>query len=316
MSDNVFNKAERLVRTALGLLERDTVLARLVWRDAGGDFAGAKGDVINVRLPAYAKAKKRALRSGDSREKSALKERLVTVSLDNDIYLSVPVTDEELSLDVESFAAQVLAPMIGAEVRGVEDEILAEVEGAEYPEARIVTIDPDNPLPGITRARRLLNDARVPFSDRSLVLGSGLEEVLINKLTPADESGSTGALREASLGGRLRGFNPFAVPGLDPEAGYAFHRSAYVLSSRAPAVPRGAPYGATGVFEGFAVRIVQAIDPDEVVDNVHTDVWTGTNHVTDVGEIDDNGFFEPAEDPEASGVEAVFVRAVKLELGS
>lgn len=50
MSD--FIKAEKVVATGLGLLEREVVLPRLVWRDAAiADVRGAKGDTITCRLP-------------------------------------------------------------------------------------------------------------------------------------------------------------------------------------------------------------------------------------------------------------------------
>lgn len=315
---NVFTKAERLVSTSLGLLERDTVAARTVWRDAAGDFAGAKNDTISIRLPAYAKAKKRALRSGDPRTSTELHERVVPVTLDDNLYMRVPVTDEELTLDIAQFESQVIVPMTAGIVRGIEDETIALIEGADYHENHILEIDEEDPLATVTTARRLLNDARVPFDGRVLLVGSAVEELLINELTPADETGSTSALREATIG-RLRGFPVIAVPGLDPEVAVAFHRTAFVVSSRAPKVPAGAPSGAVGSYGGFALRLVQAIDPEEVVDNVHADVFVGTNEVKDVGSFDSNGHWEPAEDPEDDSdpdLEEALVRAVKLTLPS
>src|SRR5690606_34951668 len=42
-------KPEVVVSAALGILSREVVLPALVWRDAGGDFAGAKDDTISIR---------------------------------------------------------------------------------------------------------------------------------------------------------------------------------------------------------------------------------------------------------------------------
>lgn len=313
MPDNVFLRAERLVNTALGLLDRDTVLAQLVWRDAAGDFAGAKNDTITIRLPAYGKANKRGIRGSTTRSKSELAERAVDVTLTDNLYMSVPVSDAELTLDIESFERQVITPMASGVVRGLEDEVLTEVTEADYHETHVIELDEENPLETVTAARRLLNDARVPFDGRSLIVGSAVEEVLINHLTPVSESGDTGALREAAIG-RLRGFGVYAVPGLDPQAAVAFHRTAFVLNQRAPVVPSGAPHGEVGSWEGFAIRLVQAIDSEEVVDNVHADVFVGTNHVTDVGAFNEAGQWEPAEDPDDNAVDEEFVRAVKIEM--
>lgn len=317
MSDNVFTKADRIVRTALGLLVRDTVMARTVWRDAAGDFAGAKNDTITVRLPAYAQASKRTLRAGTSRTKGKLVERAVNVTLTDNIYEVVEVTDEELTLDIEDFNAQVVAPIMGGVVRAIEDEIITEVQGADY--HWDLTLDEDAPHETFFRARRHLNDSRVPMAGRAIAVGSRVEELLLNseQFVRADASGSTDALREARIG-RLAGADVFLVPGLDPEEAYFYHQTAYVLNQRAPLVPASAPAGGVGTFDGFAIRLVQALDSDEVVDNVHADVFTGTNHVTDFGTVADDGTFEPSVDPNASesGEDEYFLRAVKLSFGS
>lgn len=101
MSD--FIKATRVVSTALGLLVRELSLPQTVWRDAAGDFRGAKDDTISIRVHAYAPARKRALRSGAGRTKDTLHERKVDVTLDTDVYKDVGITDEELTLDIANF---------------------------------------------------------------------------------------------------------------------------------------------------------------------------------------------------------------------
>lgn len=308
---NEFIKAERVVATALGLLERDSRLAGLVWRDAAGDFRGAKGDTITVRLPAYAAAKKRGLRSGATRTKGQLIERSVDVTLTENLYLPIEITDPDLTLDIESFNRQVTGPVARAILRGIEDEIVAEAQSADY--EFHLQLDQQKPHETITRARRHLNDAQIPMDGRALVVGSAVEEVILNSenFVRVDHSGSDSALRRAQIG-RVADFDVFYVPGLDPEEAYAFHQTAFVLNQRAPMVPNGAPWGAVDTFESFAIRFVQAIDSDSVVDVFHGDVFVGTNHVKDVGSIT-NGVFEPAEDPEEVGQEEHFVRAVKID---
>lgn len=315
MSDNVFTKAEQIVRTALGLLVRDTVLARTVWRNAAGDFVGAKGDTITIRLPAYAQAHKRAMRSGDARSKSKLVERAVDVKLTDNIYAVVEVTDEELTLDIESFNGQVTAPMMASVVRAIEDEVITEVQSADYDWH--LALDQDNPHETFFRGRRHLNDSRVPQGGRAIAVGSAVEELLLTseQFIREDHSGdATSALREALIG-RLAGAPVFSVPGFDPEESYFYHQTAYVLNQRAPAVPAGAPFGAVSTFDGFATRLVQIVNSDDPVDNVHADVFTGTNHVTDFGLLAADGTFEPSEDPDNpdSGEDEMFLRAVKID---
>lgn len=312
-------KAERVVRTGLGLLERDTVLANLVWRDAAGDFRGSRGDAITVRLPAYHKAKTRNIRNGGNRSESSLTERTVIVTLDTNIYSKVPITDPELTLDIDDFNRVITVPVVSGAVRAIEDQIIAEVEGATYPAQHQLSLDLTNPYKTAVQARRRLNDARVPQDGRAIICGSGVEEVFLNseQFIRADRAGDTNAFRNAEIG-RVAGFPVFSVPGLDPDKAYAFHRTAFVLSTRAPLVPRGAPWGASMSWEGFALRLVQAIDPDEIIDMFHSDAYTGTNVVLDYGEFDENGFFEPAETIDEDHDEPIFVRAVEItaEFGS
>lgn len=309
MSD--FIKAERVVRTALGLLEREVVLPRLVWRDAAGDFRGAKDDTISIRLPAYAVAQKRTLRSGASRNKSTLHERKVDVTLTTDIYMDVPVSDEELTLDIEDFGAQILNPVVSGVARGLEDELVDTITGATY--ANEFAIDLSDLKGSFALAREYLNKAQVPAGGRTLLIGSEVDSALIqlDNLVKFNESGTTDTLREATVG-RVYGFDIVVSNEIAPDEAYAFHRTAYVLNSRAPIVPAGAPWGATQSFAGFAIRTVRVFDPDEVEDRFIADSWIGTSVVTDSGELDADGRFVPAEDPDDSGASDLFVRAVHL----
>ena len=138
---------------------------------------------------------------------------------------------------------------------------------------------------------------------------------MLNQFVKVDQSGSDMALREAQIG-RIAGMPVYTIPGMEPGEAYAFHRSAYVLSTRAPMVPRGAPWGTTLSWGGFAIRVVQAIDPEEVVDNFNADLWLGTNIVRDYGSIDSDGFFTPDATPDMDADTPIFVRAVKLTGGS
>jgi len=306
-------KATRVVRTMLGVLARDVVLPNLVWRDAGGDFRGAEGDTITIRVPAYFNARKRALRGSQTKAASSLVETKVDVTLTDNLFGRIPITSEELTLDIEEFNRQITVPVANGIVRGLEDELIAEMQGASYEHE--VEFDENSPYSSVVEARRMLNDSFVPFDGRALAIGTGLEEAILNsdQFRRADQSGSTDALRDAQIG-RIAGMPVFTVPGLDPNEGYAFHRTAYVLNQRAPFVSRGTPWGATESFEGFAVRVAQAADPETLVDNFHADVYVGTNHVRDYGEVGEDGKFVPDDAPDIENDTPVFVRAVKLTL--
>jgi hypothetical protein len=318
---NIMIKADKVVSTALGLLARELTLPALVWRDAGGDFAGAKDDTISIRLPAYANAKTRQLRSGSSRDRDNLNERKVDITLDTDVYKDVTITDEELTLDILDFGAQVLQPVTSSVARALEDVLVGTIQGANYETE--LELDETNPYTTIVAVRKALNDARVPAGGRALIVGSTIEAAFLNseQFARADRSGSTAALRDASIG-RVAGFEVVSCPALDPEEAYAFHKTAFVLSQRAPKVPNGAPYGASVSQDGMALRVIQVLDSETLNDILAVDAFVGANVVTDFGTLTD-GIFAPSEGTSDSsdsnfdsGADDLFVRAVKITLGS
>lgn len=317
-----FIKAEKVLFAALGALEREVVLPSLVWRDAGGDFKGAKNDTIILTIPAFTSARQRAMRSGATRSRDNLNEGQVAVTLSTNLYKDVLITDEELTLDIRDFGQQVMQPITNAMVRGYEDEVGELMEGATYEHE--VSWDAEDPHAVLTEAGMDLTRSNVPMSGRSVVLGTrlALEFVQADQVRRADSAGDTAqaALRDATIASPFAGFSRIVVSNaVDPNVGFAFHRSAYVLSSRAPVVPSGAPWGASVSAGGFAMRALRAFDSsaDGWVDVLGFDAYAGTNTIGDHGAFDVNGKWVPADDPDNSGgTDVKFIRAVKITAGA
>lgn len=297
-------KATQIVSAGLGLLEREATLPQLVWRDAVGDFAGALNDTISIRLPAYATARTRALRSGTARTRDSLAETKVDVTLDTDIYKDVKITDEELTLDIVSFGTQVLNPVLNGHVQKMEDLVAAEMSGATYAKTLVHDISDAKPYVDVAlAARKLLNNARVPSAGRALVVGSDLEAELLqdDKFINSDYMGNGTILREGQIG-RVAGFDVFPSSAIAPSEAYAFHRTAFVMSQRAPVVPAGAPFGASQSYRGYSLRVVRVLDSATIEDILATDSWVGLNTVTDNGYFDAQGRFWPNESGDTAAV--------------
>lgn len=286
---NTFLKATRIAAQALGLLQREVVLPGVVWVNGQGDFAGAGGDTISIRVPARTTARTRTLRGarGSSSEGTGiitmddLTETKVDVTLDTDVYNAVPVTDEELTLDISNFGSQVLAPQVRAVAEGLEHMVAAEMLGATY--NTVLTLDTTEPFNTAVDARVALNKANVAMTDRFLVVGPDMEGIFLKSahLNRVDESGTDSALRDATIG-RLAGFGAVIVANALPgNVGFAFHRTAYVLATRAPAVPDGASYGASQSFQNMAMRWLRDYDFRNVQDRSLVDCFAGTNIIAD-----------------------------------
>jgi len=299
-----FIKAEQVVATALGILLREVTLPAYVWRDAAGDFAGAKDDTISIRLPAYAPARTRALRSGGPLTADELFERKVDVTLDTDVYKRVNITDEQLTLDIADFGMQVLNPILTGIAEGLEQELADAITGATYENTIAFVTSTDDPYKDVAvKAREYLNNAYAPMAGRVLVCGSALESAFLTSdlFVKANESGSSETRREAVIG-RVAGFEVVSSPVIPSDEAYAFHRTAYVMSQRAPVVPTGAPWGASMSFQGFSMRAARVFDPDNVRDQLVMNSYVGANVVKDTGHYTDDpdagGKFVPVTDPD------------------
>jgi hypothetical protein len=286
---NTYLKATKIAAAALGLLEREIILPALVWRDAGGDFAGAGGDTISIRVPARTQARSRPLRGARTSASEGtgiitmdeLTEHKVDVTLDEALYNAVPVTDEELALDITNFGQQILAPQVRAVAEGLEMKLANEMINATY--ATTLDVDTADPYNTLVDARVALNKSNVPMSERTCVVGADLEGVFLKSehLSMADKAGSDSALRDAAIG-RVAGFGPVYVSNaLPPDVGFCFHKTAYVLSMKAPVVPDGASFGSSQSAFGLAMRWIRDYDFRQVQDRSLVDVYAGTNHVAD-----------------------------------
>lgn len=293
-----FLTADRIISTALGLLTRESALPRTIWRDPVGDFAGAKNDTISVRLPAYAPARTRGLRSGAARTKDTLDERKIDLTLDTDIYKDVGISDAQMNLDIRDFGSQVLNPIASGIVQEITSRVAAAMSAATYARSIGFTYATGNAwVDIILAAREFLNKANVPPSERYLAVGASIETALLKTdlFVKASESGDGGtALADATIG-RKGGFTIVTAPELGPNEAYAYHRTAYALSNKAPAVPAGAAFGAMRSLDGFAMRMVRGFDLGTVEDRTVFDSWLGVTAVTDEGHFDANGVWTPSE---------------------
>lgn len=301
---NKFLKPTVIARAAVGLLYRELVVARTLWTDAvdPGEFSGALNDTITMRVPARRTARKRTLRAGTAIVNDVSNEFGVPVKLTTDIYNGAPITDEELTLDITDFAAQVLAPQVRAVVEGLEDEAVAAVEDATY--LPTMTVNPDATefqVGGETdwfrvaaRAGKLLDKQDVPATGRTLLVGANVKEQIItsDRFSRYDSIGpdNTDALRERSIG-RIAEFNVVPSMGIDDDDAYAYHRTAFVLATRAPLVPRGATFGqvsaagaragSAGFYDGLSVRWLMDYDYTNTTDRSLVNLWIGTAPVLD-----------------------------------
>ena len=266
-----------LSKAALSSLRNRTMLAGLVWRDAEGDFGGTSGHTVTIRRPPSFVAKDFDRAKGI--EPQDIKEFGIPVVLDKFKDVSVVLGSEEILLDLRDFTQQVATPALQAIADAMEAALVATLDTP----TPSLTWDTTDPLKTLTRARMILQRLGAPMANRSLVLSPEAATLLLDTDTirRADANqGGPQALREGYIG-RLSGFDIYestSVPedGTHKSAGYAFHREAVSLVSRAPAPPAGGTESSSQSYEGFAIRTTRGYSIEKKTDICSWDTLFGT----------------------------------------
>lgn len=285
-----------IAKQALATLYETCVMAQLVHRDYDAEFAARIGETVNVRKPAVFTAQEYTRLSGIQIQNA--EEDSIPVTLNHFADVSFAVTTEELTLEIQDFGTQLLTPAMEAISQKIDRDILAlrgdilqevgQIGQWESNPAGTNVFEWHNPRVGID-ARRVLNQRNVPASDRYAVVGPEIEarwlgDELFNR---ADARGDTDGLREASLGRRVFGFDPYqtqnihipdqAVDGNSTtEVGVAFHKTAFALVTRPLVLPQGAANAAVESYKGFGLRVVMDYDIDKKQDVISIDCLYGT----------------------------------------
>jgi len=205
MPNNELLTPTMIAREALLRLKANLAIANEVYRDYSDDYAQI-GDTVTVRKPATFEAKD----FSDSIDPQDIEEGKVPVKMDIHKDVSVRVTSKELTLDIENFGTQVLDGAVQAIAESVNQEV-ADAASKYVPFHVGEPGDtPDTLKKGFTNPMKKLNINKVPNTNRRLFFDPVAQAELLNldALVGLDKSGSTEALREASMG-RVMGFDTF-----------------------------------------------------------------------------------------------------------
>lgn len=271
---NTFLTPDLIATRALATLYENTVMAALVHRDYESDFAGRQGDTITVRKPATFTASQFDRNTGIVPQNAT--ETGVPVVLNHFPDVSVAVTTEQLTLEINDFGVQILDPMMKAiaekidrDVLALRDDITQSIGGTAENAAGedyhgYGGFYPASDSRVLIEAGQTLDTRNVPLDERRVVVGPRLKaRWMAEKIwRAADQRGATVGLTEAQFGSRASGFDPYMtqnVTGPDEEA-VAFHRTAFALVTRTLEVPPGAQDAAIMNYEGFALRVVYDYD--------------------------------------------------------
>lgn len=279
---NNFYQAPQVARVAVELASEDAYLSALVNRNFENDLlgGGGKGRTVNVRVPGALIARDRGI---DDKTTAIildeLSESTFPITLGTHAYSAISLSEGDMSLNLESFSAQVLAPQVGAVVDYIEHDFvktLNKTEGTQVGE-KALTYDPLNPVATFVALRKLLRDRGVNPGSLQTIVGTQVYADLVasKQLIDASESASTSALREGQVG-RVQGFTVVESTRIGETEIKAFSRDAFTIAVRAPLVPAGAPFGAIESSNGFGMRYLRDYDVMHTVDRSLVSTFVGS----------------------------------------
>lgn len=261
---NTFLTSDNLARVAATLAGEDLGLAALITRDLEADFSAGKGNVVKVRVPGAVAAQTRSISDTSTPLVSdEIAEQSINVTLTEHAYSNVVLSEGDLDLSIENFSAQVLAPQVAAVVKHVERAVATAMKAT--PETVAITFAAATPAKTFTAIRSTLRSNGVSV-DMPLFAAVGTDVY--------------GALLDGPIGtfdadGKVRGFTVVESNRLAPDEIVGFVPEAFALVVRAPAVPSGAPYGASVSDNGFALRHIRSYDGTVAADRSLLSAFVG-----------------------------------------
>lgn len=284
MAANVFYTPEVVSRLMIGALVQDLILPRMVTRSIEQDFTGGSGTVINVRTPPTvtgggARTYTQTLRdAGTPIVLDRINEATVPVTIGPMLYKGAPITDEDFTFELTDFTRQVVEPLAQPVGIGAEAVLAAEINS--FPAEATITpaLTADDIHSAVLEARLVLNKRYVPMQGRVLVVSPEVEMALLiddaNRLVRYQDSGSTEALRNATIG-RLYGMDVVTSTELTENTFAIFTREAFAFVMAVPPVPAGCPFGAAVSYQGLGLRFIRDYDPAFMQDRAVVNVFAG-----------------------------------------
>ena len=192
---NEFITMQNIARTILPMLKENLVLPALVNRDYSKDFIG-KGDTIIVEKPAVFIADE----FGSSINLQDIGEKSVAVKMDKLADVSFEITAKDLALSMPQFKTRYLVAASQAIAEKINADGLKLYKDIPYFYGTSGTT-PDA-LEDFAGPRKILNDNRAPAGGRNAVWDTAADAkfITLDAIVNAEKSGSTEALRNASIG--------------------------------------------------------------------------------------------------------------------
>jgi hypothetical protein len=193
---NSILETKLIAKESLVRLRPMEVMRQLVYSDYSDTFQ-KQGDTIRIKKPAVYTADEfsTTISTQDIIEDS------VDVKLEHIADVSVIVSSQEMTLNIDDFNEQIITPAMEAIAQKVDADIHKDFyKGIPYFSGTSGTTP--NALPDFASAKLALTNRKVPLSNRVAVWNPDADSAfsVLDAIVNAEKSGSTAALRDASIG--------------------------------------------------------------------------------------------------------------------
>ena len=193
-----------IAREALMILQNNTVMGGLVYRDYEGEFGPSRvGDTISIRKPAAFTAKEFT----STIDVQDAKEQSVALTLEKHFDVSTSVTSKEWTLDLDNFSTRIIAPAMVAINDAVDSYLCSLYQQFNQTSGTAGTMP--SALSSLAALDQAMNEAKIPVANRKVVVNPATKAAMfsLDAVARADARGDEGtALREASMG-RIMGMD-------------------------------------------------------------------------------------------------------------
>jgi len=221
---NTFITTDLVAREALLLLRNNLVAAMLFDRRYENNFTGEEkiGDTVRIR-----RRDEGAVQEFTTTiTKDTIDETNVSLTLEKHFDASFEVTSKQLTLDIQDFSEQVLAPRMIRLAEAVDTYALSKLK--HLPNVAMVNTPyasangdvPDNlpnSIASLAQARQTLNELRVPLAGRVQIASPSYETTLLSvgDFMTAEKRGDGGSALEMASLGRIMGLDTFMAQNVD-----------------------------------------------------------------------------------------------------
>lgn len=269
----------------IALLVRSLVLVRTVARIPGGEYAGPSGGTVTLRVPQPRTAETQAV-PGAAITYAAIGEESVDVTVSH-LYDATLISDEDLSLSLQSFGTQVLLPQVASVAQAAEDKLAAKmnalVADATIEWAAASTVDADTATVLAIREKLTTND--VPAGNRYVACAPDITTRLLSIPTfvQASARGDGGTALESAVVGSVYGMTFVESNAIDAGTAIGYHSSGFAFGSMPPVAPGGGADSSNAEDGGVALRHVVAFDVNHLSTASVISVFAGASVVSEDG---------------------------------